>query len=493
MDGNRRNAGLARYAGCTARAKCLSTGPPCLTIVGGTSLQFTADLGVGAIPQARQVIRPTQSGTFFGSFMSTQPTVLLSAHAAAQLPLRQRHTVVDEAATNVWLQAGQVALSVLALGAVLTGCSKPQPTVEPIRAVKVITVGVEKMESGAEFAGEVRARVESRLGFRVAGKIIRRPVEVGQRVKPGQLLAQLDSQDYRLAADAAKAQVTAAATNRNLADTEYKRFKELKDQNFISGAELERRDTALKAGEAQLEQAQAQLSSQRNQAAYTNLTADVAGIVTAVEAERGQVVGAGTPVVRIAQDGPRDVVFSVPEDRVAMIKPGSQVSVRSWSNAGTRQGLVREVAAVADPVTRTYQIKVSLDAKDEAAAPPIGATVYVVPQVFARTGIEVIKLPTSALKQDGKTTAVWVLDTATMTVKSQPVEIATADGNAAVIASGLQPGMVVVSAGVHVLQAGQKVTIYKDKTAQPAATTAADRENAPVKQGMPAAASPAAK
>ncbi len=407
--------------------------------------------------------------------------------------MRQRHTVFDATGSTVFVRTGRIGLSALALGVLLAACSKPQPAVEPIRAVKVITVGVDKMESGAEFAGEVRARVESRLGFRVAGKIIRRPVEVGQRVKPGQLLAQLDSQDYRLAADAAKAQVSAAATNRNLADTEYKRFKELKDQNFISGAELERRDTALKAGEAQLEQAQAQLSSQRNQAAYTNLTSDVAGIVTAVEAERGQVVGAGTPVVRIAQDGPRDVVFSVPEDRVAMIKPGSQVSVRSWSSAGTRQGQVREVAAVADPVTRTYQIKVSLDAKDDTVAPPLGATVYVVPQVFARTGIEVIKLPTSALKQDGKTTAVWVLDTATMTVKSQPVEIATADGNAAVIASGLKPGMVVVSAGVHVLQAGQKVTIYQDKAAPPAAAKTGGADNAAAKEGMPAAATPAAK
>ena len=362
----------------------------------------------------------------------------------------------------------------LVLSLLLSACSKPEPTVEPIRAVKIVTVGVDRIESGAEFAGEVRARVETRLGFRVAGKITERPVEVGQRVKPGQLLAQLDSQDYRLAAEAAKAQVSAAATNRNLAATEYKRFKELKDQNFISGAELERRDTALKAGDAQLEQAQAQLSSQRNQAGYTNLTSDVAGIITAVEAERGQVVAPGTPVVRIATDGPRDVVFSVPEDGVALIKPGSAVTVRSWSSAGLRQGTVREVAAVADPVTRTYQIKVSLDEKDIASAPALGATVYVVPQAFARSGVDVIKLPTSALKQDGKTTAVWVLDTASMTVKSQPVVIATADGNDAVIASGLKPGMKVVSAGVHVLQAGQKVTIYKDKdkALQPAAPAA---------------------
>ena len=232
------------------------------------------------------------------------------------------------------------------------------------------------------------------------------------------------------------------------------------------------------------------MSSQRNQAAYTNLTAEVAGVITGVEAERGQVVAAGTPVVRIATDGPRDVVFSVPEDGVALVKPGSAVSVRSWSTAGLRQGVVREVAAVADPVTRTYQIKVSLDDKDASSAPPLGATVYVVPQAFARSGVDVIKLPTSALKQDGKTTAVWVLDMASMTVKSQPVVIATADGNEAVVSSGLKPGMKVVSAGVHVLQAGQKVTIYKDKDKE---KSQAAPPAGPAASGIAPVAIPAAK
>jgi membrane fusion protein, multidrug efflux system len=359
--------------------------------------------------------------------------------------------------------------------AVFAACSKPSAVDEPIRSVRVITISATSMQSGAEFAGEVRPRVESRLGFRVAGKIIQRSVEVGQRVKAGQLLAQLDPQDYRLAAEAAKAQVAAAATSRNQADADFKRYKELKDQNFISGADLERRDFGLKAAQAQLEQAQAQLSSQRNQAAYTTLLADVSGIVTAVEAERGQVVGAGTPVVRIAPDGPRDVVFSVPEDRVAMVRPGSAVTVRSWSAGNKLPGAVREVGAIADPATRTYQVKVSLDIQDPKDALPLGATVYVVPEVFSRAGIEVIKLPTSALKRDGDRTSVWLLDVVSMTVKSQTIEIATADGNDVVIGSGLTPGMQVVSAGVHVLQPGQKVTVFKDPTVAgtPAATSPA--------------------
>ena len=256
--------------------------------------------------------------------------------------------------------------------------------------------------------------------------------------------------------------MTAAITNRDLAAAYFKRYKELRDQNFISGAELERRDATLKAAQAQLDQAQAQGSAQGNQAAYTTLVADVSGVVTAVEAEAGQVVAAGAPVVRIAQDGPREVVFSVPEDKVAQIKIGSGVVVRAWGAQTAINGAVREVAASADPVTRTFGVKVSLPTQDALA---LGTTVSVVPQALDRSGVQVIKLPTSALRQDGQSSAVWVLDTATMTVKLQPIQIATADGNDVIVAGGLQPGMQVVSAGVHVLSPGQKVTIYKEKTA----------------------------
>ena len=349
----------------------------------------------------------------------------------------------------------------LAASLALSACSNTQAPLEPVRAVKVMAVGVDTFKSGYEFAGEVRPRVESRLGFRVAGKIVKRQAELGQRVKAGEVLAQLDSRDFQLAADAARAQVAAASTNRDLAAADFKRYSTLRDQNFISGAELERRETSLKAAQAQLDQAQAQLASQGNQAGYANLVADVSGVITAVEAEPGQVVTAGMAIVRIAQDGPRDVVFSVPEDKIVAIKPGSEVAVRVWANGGSAlAGKVREVAASADPVTRTYSVKVSLDA---AATPALGSTAYVSPQALSHAGTPVIKLPTSALRKEGAGTAVWVLDKSTMTVRSQPVQIATTDGNEAVIAAGLQPGMLVVSAGVHVLSPGQKVTIYQDK------------------------------
>lgn len=363
----------------------------------------------------------------------------------------------------------QSSLALLVLALALSACSPVPAPPEPIRAVKVLTVGASSFQSAPEFAGEVRARIESRLGFRVAGKLVRRQAELGQRVKAGEVLAQLDPQDLRLAADAARAQVAAALTNRELAAADFKRYASLKDQNFISGADLERRESALKAAQAQLDQAQAQLSAQRNQAGYATLVADVAGVVTGVDAEPGQVVAAGSPVVRIAQDGPRDVVFSVPEDKVAMMRAGSDVAVRLWAGSRMLAGKVREVSASADPVTRTFQVKVSVEGPE---APALGSTVSVLPQSLGHDGATVIKLPTSALRQEGLATAVWVLEPTTMTLRSQSIQIATADGNDAVVASGLQPGMVVVSAGVHVLSPGQKVTLYQDRQLPAAALSA---------------------
>ena len=356
----------------------------------------------------------------------------------------------------------KTVVSLASVALLLAACSRPAPPEEPVRAVKVLTVGTDSVAWSREYAGDVRAQVESRLGFRVGGKLVKRQAELGQHVQAGQVLAQLDPQDLRLAFDAARAQVAAAATSRNLAAADFKRYQALKEQNFISGAELERRESTLKAAQAQLEQAQSQLAVQGNQADYAVLTADVSGVVTAVEAEAGQVVPAGAPVVRIAADGVRDAVFSVPEDQVAAVKVGAPVGVRVWAQGAELAGRVREVAASGDPVTRTYPVKVALQSQNP---PPLGATVSVRLQANQDAGPPVIKLPTSALRQEGAATTVWVLDKASMTVRAQPVQVATADGNEVVIGSGLAPGMQVVSAGVHVLAPGQKVTIFQSNAA----------------------------
>jgi membrane fusion protein, multidrug efflux system len=350
---------------------------------------------------------------------------------------------------------------VLALTSALTfalaACSKPAEAPQPVRAVKVMTVGASSLIADTEYAGEVRARVESRLGFRVAGKITQRQAEVGQRVKAGQVLAQMDPQDYQLAVAAARAQVSAALTNRDQAAADFKRFSTLKDQNFISGADLERRDATLKAAQAQLDQAQAQLANVGNQAAYTRLVAPMNGVVTAVEAEAGQVVTAGAPVVRVAQEGPRDVVINVPEDRRSTLPAGTEVKIKPWGDSEVLTARVREVAAAADPATRTYAIKLGLDAN---AGLPLGSTVAVVPPSLV-AGVQAIKLPTSAVFESKQTSHVWLLDKASMTVKAQPVQVAGADGNEVVIAGGLKDGDTIVATGTHVLAPGQKVRLYQ--------------------------------
>jgi membrane fusion protein, multidrug efflux system len=351
----------------------------------------------------------------------------------------------------------------------LVACSRPEAPQEPIRSVKLMTVAAGTLDLHSEYAGEVRAQVEARLGFRVGGKLVQRPAVVGQRVGRGDLLAQLDANDLALASQAAQAQISAARTQRDLAAADLKRFTDLKSQGFVSGAEIERRQASVQGAEATLRQAQAQGAVQGNQAGYARLLADGPGVVLAVDAEVGQVVAAGSPVVRLARDGLRDVVFAVPEDRLAHVKVGQSAQVRPWAasaagadaGAATLTGVVREVAASADPATRTYQVKLSLP---EGAMLPLGATAYVTLPGTGGGSAMAIKLPTSALMRapgsDKDGTAVWVFDAATNTVKSRLVEVAGADGNEIVIKSGLEPGEEVVGAGVHVLSEGQKVTRF---------------------------------
>lgn len=354
----------------------------------------------------------------------------------------------------------------LSVALLLGACSKPEAVQEPIRSVKLMAVGTGAVQARAGYAGEVRARTESRLGFRVGGKLVQRPAELGQRVAAGTVLAQLDAQDLALAAQAAQAQVAAAQTQRDLAAADFRRFSDLKAQGFVSGAEIERRQATLDAAEATLRQARAQGAVQGNQAGYARLLADAAGVVVGVEAEPGQVVAAGATVVRIARDGVRDAVIAVPEDRVAALRVGQVAQVLPWSTAPAAaaplKAQVREIAASADPVTRTFQVKLALPAD---ASVPLGATVSVrFEGDAAANAAGPIRLPTSALVRASGTntqdTAVWVFDPATSTVSLRSVVLAGADGNDMLVASGLKDGEEIVAAGVHVLSPGQKVVRF---------------------------------
>ncbi len=354
----------------------------------------------------------------------------------------------------------------LALGVLVSGCGRKDAEPAPERAVRTQVLKVAQAGQILEFAAEVRARTESRLAFRVPGKVLSRSVGLGDSVKAGQVLMRLDPADLKLAADAAEAALTAAKANRDQQVADIKRFRELKNQGFISGAELERREAALQAAQAQYEQARAQAKAQRNQSQYAALEADAAGVITSVDAEPGTVVAAGTPVLRLAQKGPRDVVFQVPEHQVLALRqlaaqPGA-LAVRLWGQSELLPAKLRELAEAADPVTRTFTAKVDIGAE---APVKLGQTATVLLSSPKQTGV--VKLPMAAVFEAKGQTQVWVLDPATMTVRTQAIQVAGADGNEVVVSSGLSPTQEVVVAGVHALSPGQKVRRYGAPAGKP--------------------------
>lgn len=393
---------------------------------------------------------------------------------------------------------GPLPARVLLAGAaalLLQACGRAPAPVEPVRAVRVEVVGAAPGPSAQEYAAEVRARVESRLAFRVGGKLMERTADVGQAVRAGQVLARLDPQDLKLGQDAARATLDSARAQLVVAESEFRRFVALREQGFISGAELERREAGVKSARAAAEQAEAQLRVQANQSGYAALTADVNGVVTAVEAEPGMVLGAGTPVLRLAHDGPREAWFAVPEDRAEAMRalqgrPG-QLQVRLWGDdARTWPATVREVAAAADPTTRTFLVKADLGrapvrlgqtatvtvagpggamgrlaASGTASGTASGATSGKPAAAAEPSGprdrpTQALTLPLAAVFEQRGASTVWVLDRAQMVVQARPVGVAGAEGNRIVVTSGLQPGETVVTAGVHTLSPGQKVTLY---------------------------------
>jgi RND family efflux transporter MFP subunit len=364
-------------------------------------------------------------------------------------------------------------LSSLILSILVVGCSREAPLATPVRAVRTLVVSDTGGTIEREFAADIRARVESRLGFRVSGKVARRLVELGQPVRAGQVLVQLDPQDLRLQQDAARAGLAAAEATALQADADLKRFTELKSQGFISQAELDRHVTAQASAQAALRQARAQAGVQGNQTSYAALVADASGVTTSVDVEPGQVVQAGQPVLTLAQDGPRDAVFYVPEDMGTVVRPlvgqPGAIKVRRWGTSAWVPAMVREVAAAADPVSRTYQVKADIG----KAGFELGQSASVAFSAPARVA-NGVRIPLHALAERNGQSVVWVLDAKTMSV--QPVPVTTGDiiGNVILIARGLRPGQEIVTAGVHVLNPGQIVKRYQSGQAQPAASSPTD-------------------
>lgn len=381
--------------------------------------------------------------------------------------------------TRKHFKAAAVALPILLF--CLAACTKKTEPVEDIRPVRALTLSAADDAANrtlVEFPGEVRARVTSKLGFRVGGKIIERKVDVGSVVKRGQVLMRLDPQDLRLAQQQTDAALQSALSSRELAQAEMTRYRSLRDKNFVSQATLDAKLSTLQTAQAGYDQAQAAARNQHNQTGYAVLVADVDGVVTSVDAEAGQVVAAGTPVVSVAQNGPMDVVIGLPEDKVDSLRnmatvtasasatastpsaaaTGVQVpvQVRLWSDPQRRlSGKIREVSPIADPATRTYSVKVALN--DAPSTVKLGMTAYVGFGVAGAQGV--IRVPLTALMpaDGGRSSAVWVVEH--NAVRQVPVTVVGETGNDILVGSGLARGQTIVTAGVNLLSPGQKVTI----------------------------------
>ena len=322
-----------------------------------------------------------------------------------------------------------------------TGKVELPPTA--IRIVKVMTVTDSASENVRSFGGDVRARNETLLGFRIGGKISQRLVDVGAAVKPGQALARIDGSDLVLYVAEAEAQ-------REMANADAKRYRDLRARNFVSQAAVDARDTAHKA-------ASAQAALARNQTTYTVLTADHAGVVAEVLAQPGQVVAAGQGVFRLAWDGEREIAISIPEEAVSDIKVGGEAEISLWSTPGkVRQGRVRELAPVADLATRTYAARVSIvDSAADKNPPPLGSSATV---RFKSQRGSLIQIPLTAIFQQGDKPAVWVIDKDSK-LGLRPVRIASYLDAGALLEGGLAVGETIVTAGVTRLHAGEQVQI----------------------------------
>jgi RND family efflux transporter MFP subunit len=326
---------------------------------------------------------------------------------------------------------------------------------EPVaRPARVMEIAYQQRSQSLVLAGTVVPRIESTLGFRVAGKITARTVDVGTIVKPGDLIAQLDPSDYRLAVDNARAALASADADYARAKADHERYLNLRGSGAFTPQTLEQRQSLAATTFARVDQAKSQLSSAENNLAYTELRADAPGVVTAVQAEVGQVMTQGQGVVRVARTDELEILVGVPEHRLKAVRQAKAASFELWSDPGHRHAAtLRELSPSADPMTRTYPARFSVIDPPEFIGLGMTATL-----AFERPdAAPVAEVPLSAIFQRGTQPAVWVVDKESGTVTLRPVTIARWRDDSAAIASGVKDGEMIATAGVHKLEAGQKV------------------------------------
>lgn len=358
-----------------------------------------------------------------------------------------------------------LAAVLLLMVALAVGCGSDEVAVETVRPV-LVTHPTSAADAQASFAGDIRAREESPLSFRVGGKIVERHVDVGDHVRRGELLATLDAADLQARARAARARLAAAEAELGRARADQARFAALAEDQLVSRSALDAQNAAATAAQGQVDAARAELEVAGNQSGYSELRATADGVIAARHVEAGQVVAAGQAVYTLAGDGTREVAFAVPEGRVDAIRPGQAVQVELWSDPERRwPGRVREIAPMADPASRTFAARAVVEAP--AGALELGQSARV--HVDTNGDREGLSVPLSALQRVGEdAVAVFVVDPATSTLKLQPVQVGAYGNERVPVTGGLDRQAWVVAAGGHLLREGQKV--------QPV-----DRDNRPVR------------
>ena len=352
------------------------------------------------------------------------------------------------------------------------------PAARPVLVAQAAVAAGPARADLSAYAGEVRAREETALAFRVGGKVTRRLVDVGDRVRAGDVIAELDPGDLRLQDESLQAQATAADAQLARARADHARLAALADDRLVSRSALDQQTAALRAAEGQARAARAQRDLANNQAAYGQLRAPQDGVIASRQVEAGQVVAAGQQVFALAGDSGREIAFALPESGIRDFRVGQPVVIELWSARGERlPGRIREIAPAADPQARTYAARATLDG-DAGRAVDLGQSARVYIPGAAAAGLH---LPLSALQRDGKgASVVWVVDASTQTARRAPVVIGPYGDDGVDVRSGLKPDDWVVLAGGHLLHDGARVLPV-------------DRSNRPVGKGPDQARSAQAK
>src|SRR5256714_6624051 len=336
---------------------------------------------------------------------------------------------------------------------ILAGCeANTAPAVKSERPVQVQRISFENENAARDFVGVVRARFETDLGFRIAGKVVARLVNVGDRVRAGDIVARVDPQDFKLQVQSAEAELSAAASSLTQSAADLERYTALRTNGWASAADFDRKKSAKAEAEGRLERARRALDLARNQLDYTDLKPDAEGIITSTLAEAGQVVAIGQPVARLAHRGEKEAVVALPETWLGEARKSS-AAVTLWSEPERRfKAVLRELSPQADPASRTYAARFTIKDADDTVAFGMTATVT----LTRATDAPVAHLPLSAILNRGTGPMVYLVDEAGAVVQ-RPVTVASFTEDTALVTSGLNAGDRIVTLGVQKLEAGLKV------------------------------------